>query len=141
MTGVLAPVSAPTLQRASTAAWQDSRLSIREAHELVARAGQRRRREVVEHEIEAEDVGGIDTGCPSDLAEEGTLLEVSQPGDGGEVRVGIQDEALGVDPPIEVDGQLGDAGDRPIQPDQHLLEAVTGPKRQTAGTSEVPVQP
>ena len=95
----------------------------------------------MEHEVESEHIGGGDSSRVGNLGEEGALLRFAQTGNRGEVDMRIEHEPLLVDPPVEVDRQLGHPGDRAIDPDQHLPDPVAGTDGQATGASEVPVQP
>ena len=104
----------PRAASASTAAKQLTRLSRRPlTSSSLVRAGQGGGLDVVEHEVPGQEVVGLGARRQRPRTSRHAGLAVGGP-QRLQVLLGVEDQAL-VDLPVQVDGQLRDAGDRPVQ--------------------------
>ena len=110
----------------------------RSADEFVVDARQPRRRQVVGHQIGAENVTGIDAGLLGDVADERPCCAAGAP-HRVDVALWIQRERLAV--LGQVDGQLRHAQDRVVDADQPVRDTGAVPHRQSPADAEVAVQP
>ena len=101
--------------------------------QLVVATDQRTGSEVVQHQVPAQHVGGVDPQLvghevarpPVLVAAEGGCLRRGDAPERGEV-LRADDEAGGADVAVEVDGELGDGAHRTVDPQQadHGARAV-----------------
>src|SRR5690606_16131352 len=109
---------------------------------------QRPRGQVVEHEVPPEDVVGVDPQLLGDEGHEAAPVlgrcaagRLDTP-DGGEVGLGVHLQPGGVDLAVEVDGELRDGADGPVDPQQpdHGAAAVAA-DRHPPRQAQVAVEP
>jgi hypothetical protein len=113
--------------------------------ELAGRTRQRRRLNVVEHQVEGEHAVGRQLRGPArgqlggdQLGELGAVLEAH---DGHEVILRIQHEPLLAELAVEVDRQVRDAQERPTEVEQEGLWPTVDLGGDAAGDREVAVEP
>ncbi len=124
---------------AVTAAQDEQRLSSRaDAMSSCSSAEERRRREVVQHQVPGRDVGRVEPGRGGHELDEGPLRRRAEPPHRRQVHLLVEEQPALVDVPVEVDGQLRDAGQRLVQQDQHDLAVAPD---QPAGQPQIPVEP
>ena len=139
--GVVA-LSADTASRASSPAHDEQRLSSRGAlMSSLVDADEGAGADVVEHEVPGEDGRRVDVELGGDERREGPRGDVAEPPDGAEVLLGVEEQPLGGDLPVEVDRQLRNATDRSIDEEQALLEPARTPHDDPPGEPQVPVEP
>ena len=96
---------------------------------------------VVEHEVPGEDRAGLHVELAGDERREPAGGDVAEPPDRAEVLLGVEEQAVGGDLPIEVDRQLRNPTDRPIDEEQALLGPVAPAEDHPPGQSEIAVEP
>jgi hypothetical protein len=107
-------------------------------NELLVASDERARFDGVQHEVPEEDLVRVDIDLARQELAERSRLGLADAPHRHEVLLRVQLETLAVDLPIEMDRELRDASDRPV--DVHELDA-TAAQRHAARKTEVAVEP
>jgi hypothetical protein len=110
----------------------------RGADQLTACARNRRRGQVVRHQVESEDLVGVHPGMPGDITEERPRSAADAP-DCVHVPLRIKRHRLAV--LGQVNGELRHPQDRLVDADQPILHFVGRAHRQPAADPEVAIEP